>query len=176
MKRIILAAVLLFFAGKTFAQDDFPKHEVNLNILNVIWLSSVELGYEHYIAFNQSIEGEIFINDRFSFFPRKDGEKYNATSIKVGYNYYFDLDGNSGPYVNPFIKQRFGHFKYENGKSTSLNSFILGIGAGYQWNYNDTFIIAPYANIARNFGKEVNNDSKFWAIEPNLGIKIGYKF
>ena len=111
MKRIILAAVLLFFTGKTFAQDDFPKHEVNLNILNVIWLSSVELGYEHYIAFNQSIEGEIFINDRFSFFSRKDGEKYNATSIKVGYNYYFDLDGNSGPYINPFIKQRFGHFK-----------------------------------------------------------------
>ena len=56
MKRIILAAVLLFFTGKTFAQDDFPKHEVNLNILNVIWLSSVELGYEHYIAFNQSIK------------------------------------------------------------------------------------------------------------------------
>ena len=37
MKRIILAAVLLFFAGKTFAQDDFPKHEVNLNILNVLY-------------------------------------------------------------------------------------------------------------------------------------------
>ena len=167
MKRIILAAVLLFFTGKTFAQDDFPKHEVNLNILNVIWLSSVELGYEHYIAFNQSIEGEIFINDRFSFFSRKDGEKYN---------YYFDLDGNSGPYINPFIKQRFGNFKYEDGTKTSLNSFILGIGAGYQWNYNDTFIIAPYANIARNFGKGVNDDGKFWAIEPNLGIKIGYKF
>ncbi|AVM50579.1 DUF3575 domain-containing protein [Capnocytophaga sp. oral taxon 878] len=176
MKRIILAAMLLFASVKTFAQDDFPKHQVNLNVLNVIWLASVELGYEHFFAFNQSIEGEIFINDRFSFFTKKNGEKYSANSVKLGYNYYFDLDGNSGPYVNPFIKQRFGKFKYADNTETSLDSFIVGIGAGYQWNYNDTFVIAPYANIARNFGKGVKDDSKFWAIEPNLGIKIAYKF
>ena len=176
MKRIILAAMFLLATVKSFAQDDFRKHEVNLNVLNVIWLASVELGYEHYIAFNQSIEGEIFINDQFSFLPKKSGEKYNATSVKIGYNYYLDLDGNSGPYINPFFKQRFGKFTYEDGTKTNLNSFIVGIGAGYQWNYNDTFIIAPYANIARNFGKGLKEDSKFWAVEPNLGIKIGYKF
>ena len=176
MKKLIVAAMLLCMGTRAFAQDDFPKHEVNLNILNVIWLASVELGYEHYISFNQSLEGEIFINDQFSFLPKKSGEKYNATSFKVGYNYYFDLDGNSGPYINPFIKQRFGTFRYDDGSTTKLDSFILGIGGGYQWNYNDTFIVAPYANIARNFGKGVNNDNKFWAIEPNVGVKIGYKF
>ena len=65
MKKIVLAVILLVFSAKTFAQDDYPKHQVNLNILNVIWLSSVELGYEHYVAFNQSIEGELFINDQY---------------------------------------------------------------------------------------------------------------
>ena len=177
MKKIVLAVILLVFSAKTFAQDDYPKHQVNLNILNVIWLSSVELGYEHYVAFNQSIEGELFINDQYSFFFKKSGEKYNCTSFKLGYNYYFDLDGNSGPYINPFIKTRFGKFTYaDEVTKVNMNSFIVGLGAGYQFIYNDTFVIAPYANIARNFGKEVNGDSKFWAVEPNLGIKIAYKF
>ena len=175
MKKIIVAVMLMFFSAKTFAQSDFPQHQVNLNILNVIWLASVELGYEHYIAPNQSIEGTIFFNDRFSVFPKKSGEKYRATSIQIGYNYYFEEDGGTGLYVNPFIKQRFGTFS-EDGVNTRLDSFILGVGAGYQWNLDDTFIIAPFANIARNFGKQVNEKKKFWAIEPNFGIKIGYKF
>ena len=157
MKKIIVAAMLVFFSVKTFAQD--RQHQVNLNILNAIWLASVEVGYEHFIAENQSIEG-----------------KYSATSVKVGYNYYFEEDGGTGLYVNPFIKQRFGNYKYEDGSKTKLDSFILGIGVGYQWNYEDTFVVAPYANIARNFGKGVNDDKKFWAIEPNFGIKIGYRF
>ena len=88
---------------------------------------------------------------------------------------YFEEDGGTGLYVNPFIKQRFGTFS-EDGVKTRLDSFILGVGAGYQWNLDDTFIIAPFANIARNFGKQVNENKKFWAIEPNFGIKIGYKF
>jgi len=175
MKKIIVAVMLMFFSAKTFAQSDFRQHQVNLNILNVIWLASVELGYEHYIAPNQSIEGTIFFNDRFSVFPKKSGEKYKATSIQIGYNYYFEEDGGTGLYVNPFIKQRFGTFS-EDGVKTRLDSFILGVGAGYQWNLDDIFIIAPFANIARNFGKQVNENKKFWAIEPNFGIKIGYKF
>ena len=172
MKKIIVAAMLVFFSVKTFAQD--RQHQVNLNILNTIWLASVEVGYEHFIAENQSIEGELFFNDRFSVIPKGSG-KYNATSVKLGYNYYFEEDGGTGLYVNPFIKQRFGTFS-EDGVKTRLDSFILGVGAGYQWNLDDTFIIAPFANIARNFGKQVNENKKFWAIEPNFGIKIGYKF
>lgn len=173
MKKIIVAAMLVFFSVKTFAQD--RQHQVNLNILNTIWLASVEVGYEHFIAENQSIEGELFFNDRFSVIPKGSG-KYNATSVKLGYNYYFEEDGGTGLYVNPFIKQRFGNYKYNDGTKTKLDSFILGIGAGYQWNLDNTFVIAPYANIARNFGKGVNEDKKFWAIEPNFGIKIGYRF
>ncbi len=175
MKKIIVAAMLVFFSVKTFAQD--RQHQVNLIILNAIWLASVEVGYEHFIAENQSIEGELFFNDRFSVIP-KGGGKYNATSVKLGYNYYFEEDGGTGLYVNPFVKQRFGNYKYPDTKTnpTRLDSFILGIGAGYQWNLDNTFVIAPYANIARNFGKGVNEDKRFWAIEPNFGIKIGYRF
>ena len=155
-------------------QQDYPKNEIKLNILNAIAIASVEIGYEYFVDFNQSIEGEMFFNDRFSYFP-KDGGKFSATSFKLGYNYYFDLDNLSGPYINPFIKTRFGEYKKDN-EIKNLDSFILGIGVGYLWNYNDTFVVAPYVNIARNFGKGVANDSYFWVVEPNAGLKIGYRF
>lgn len=54
----------------TFAQTetnkDYSKGEVKINFLNTILLGSVELGYEHFIAKNQSIEFETHFNDRFS--------------------------------------------------------------------------------------------------------------
>lgn len=175
MKKIITVCLLLL-GTKVFAQNtqDYPKHEVKLNILNVIAIASVELGYEYFIDFNQSIDAEVFFNDRFSYFP-KDGGKYKATSFKLGYNYYFDLDNLSGPYINPFIKTRFGEWK-KDADIKNLDSFILGLGVGYLWNYNDTFTVAPYVNIARNFGKGVNEGNYFWAVEPNAGVKIGYRF
>ena len=77
MKKIIVAVMLMFFSAKTFAQSDFRQHQVNLNILNVIWLASVELGYEHYIAPNQSIEGTIFFNDRFSWYGKRPTEYFS---------------------------------------------------------------------------------------------------
>ena len=76
------------------------KNEAKLNILNVIAVPSIELGYEYYLDDNQSVDGEIFFIDRFSYFP-KDGGKFNATSFKVGYNYYFDSTDAVGIYLNP---------------------------------------------------------------------------
>lgn len=174
MKKLIVAAMLLCMGTKAFAQDDFPKHEVNLNILNVIWLASVELGYEHYISFNQSLEGEIFINDQFSFLPKKSGEKYNATSFKVGYNYYFDSSDAVGFYINPFLKTRFGKYTKDGEEDKNLNAFIIGVGVGYTWVFNSKFVVAPYANIARGFNNEVNKE--YLAVEPNAGVRLGFRF
>ena len=173
MKKKLFGLIMAMLPLSMFAQE--YKNEVKINVLNAVLRPSIELGYEYYLDENQSVDAEVIFLDRFSYWP-KNGGSYNATSFKVGYNYYFEEDGGTGLYVNPFIKQRFGNYKYNDGTKTKLDSFILGIGAGYQWNLDNTFVIAPYVNIARNFGKGVNEDKKFWAIEPNFGIKIGYRF
>ena len=173
MKKMMVALFALLsvssFAQKSF---DYPKNEVKINILNAIAIASIEVGYERFVGVNQSVEAELFFNDRFSYFGK--GKDYKCTSIKVGYNYYFDLEGLSGPFVNPFVKQRFGTYQKDENTSINMDSFILGIGVGYIWNYNDTFVVAPFANIGRNFSKAVNDE--FWAIEPNAGVRIGYRF
>ena len=58
--------------------------------------------------------------------------------------------------------------------TTDMNSFIVGLGTGYKWAWNNKFAIAPYANIARNFSSAVND--RFSAIEFNAGVSIGYRF
>ena len=119
--------------------------------------------------------------DKFSYWPKGDG-KFSATSIKVGYNYYFDSSDAVGFYINPFLKTRFGKYTEEKTKNdntkydeeTNLSAFIIGVGVGYTWVFNSKFVVAPYANLGRNFSSAVNE--RFWAVEPNAGVRLGFRF
>lgn len=172
MKKITTVLVLLL-AMATQANAQLRQNEARLNILNVLAIASAEVGYERYIDDNQSLSIDLLLNDRFSYSTKK---KFSATSLALGYNYYIgDEDNNqgSGIVISPFMKFRIGKLK-ESEAETKLNSFILGIGGGYKWVFNDVFTVNPFVNIARNFSSTVNN--RFMAIEPNAGINIGYRF
>ena len=174
MKKMFLSIAMALVSLGAFAQT--YKNEVKLNILNVIVRPSIELGYEYYLDDNQSVDAELMLLDRFSYWS-KNGGKFSATSFKVGYNYYFDSSDAVGFYINPFLKTRFGKFtEEENGVDveTKLNAFIIGVGVGYTWVFNSKFVVAPYANLGRNFSKPVNE--RFWAVEPNAGVRLGFRF
>lgn len=173
MKKIILFSVFILpIFG--FAQT---RHEVKLNILNTIVHASVEVGYEYFTSSSSSIGLDVLINDRFSYYPEDpdEGKEFNTNSVQLSYNFYFS-EG-QGYYVSPFVKYRFGDFEeMDKGVKTvtDMDSFILGLGVGYEWVWNDQFAFGPYANIARNFSEEVNDE--FASIELNGGIWIGYRF
>ena len=182
MKKMILSIAIALVSFGAFAQT--YKNEVKLNILNVIVRPSIELGYEYYLDDNQSVEGELMFLDKFSYWPKGDG-KFSATSFKVGYNYYFDSSDAVGFYINPFLKTRFGKYTEEKTKEennikstyeeeTNMAAFIIGVGVGYTWVFNSKFVVAPYANIGRNFSGPVNE--RFWAVEPNAGVRLGFRF
>lgn len=176
MKKIYTAFALLSISFYAQAQT---QNEVKLNILNTIILGSVEAGYERFIANDQSIGIEMMINDRFSYIAERKGrgKKFNTNSVALSYNFYLSNDRGSGYYFSPFFKYRFGdHEEIKNDikVKTDMNSAILGLGIGYKWIWRDTFTVAPYANVARNFSDEVND--RFSAVEFNAGIGIGYRF
>lgn len=174
MKKMFLSIAMALVSLGAFAQT--YKNEVKLNILNVIVRPSIELGYEYYLDDNQSVDAELMFLDKFSYWPKRSN-KFSATSFKVGYNYYFDSSDAVGFYLNPFLKTRFGKFTEEKDGAdveTKLNAFIIGVGVGYTWVFNSKFVVAPYANIGRNFSKPVNE--RFWAVEPNAGVRLGFRF
>ncbi|WP_121666210.1 autotransporter outer membrane beta-barrel domain-containing protein [Mesonia aquimarina] len=199
MKKTLFATFLsLIFAQQNFAQTtteestttktevvsttindtDFPKNEVKLNIANTIAIASVEVGYERFFDFHQSVAVEFLINDRINYHTESGSRKFNTNSLKLGYNYYFGNEtAGSGIYANPFLKYRFGDFEEEENNAkveTDMNAFMLGIGIGYKWNFNNKFVIGPYATVARNFSDEVKD--RFTAIEFNAGLTVGYRF
>ncbi|HLU50640.1 MAG TPA: hypothetical protein VKZ42_00630 [Flavobacteriaceae bacterium] len=185
--RIFLLAVLLL-AGSLTAQE-FPKNEIKYNIANTLAIASVEVGYEHFISYDGSIELEVFINDRINYHSEEGSRQFNTNSVKLGYNYYFGTNNpGSGFYLNPFVKYRFGDFEEkvdilsEEGEileedkkiTTDMSGFIVGIGAGYKWNFSNSFVVALYGNIGRNFSDEIKD--RFTAIEFYGGLGIGYRF
>jgi hypothetical protein len=182
MKKIILAIAGFFIIQNSFAQIDYMQNELKLNIGNTIAIASVEVGYERFLDFNQSIDAEILINDRMNYHSEKNSRQFNTTSFKVGYNFYFGTESSGSEFfANPFAKIRTGEFtevvqveEEDVRRVTDMGAFIIGIGGGYKWNFNDSFVLGPYANIGRNFSNEVKD--RFSAVEFNAGFSVGYRF
>lgn len=191
MKKLVFGIFLLFFSHFCFSQttepSPYPNSEVNLNIANTIAIASVEVGYEYFIGFNQSVGIKVLINDRMNYHLENGSDKFNTNSVKLNYNFYFGAyNPGSGVYVQPFVKYRFGNFKEkktvkddfgdssEIAQKTNMDTFMIGIGIGYEWNFSNSFVIGPFANIARNFSEEVQD--RFSAIDFNAGLNVGYRF
>ena len=176
MKKTYLILSLLL--ATTFAKaqtEEYPKNEVKLNIANTIAVASVEVGYERFVAFNQSVEIIGLINDRMNYHSESGSRKFNTNSIKIGYNYYFNQESaGAGIYANPFVKYRFGDFEKDGEETVDMDTFMVGLGAGYKWNFGDKFVLGPFVNIARNFSEDVKD--RFSAIEFNAGFNVGYRF
>jgi hypothetical protein len=175
------AVVLFVFLGLVnFAQSqslENPRGEVRLNFLNTIIIGSVELGYEQFLAPDQSIGVELHINDRFNYRSAGSGRDFDATSILLSYNFYFAGDENGKLHISPFFKYRFGEFRESvdgaGPEVTNLNSGYIGLTGGYRWNYNN-FAFGPFASIARGFSSEVAD--RFSVIEFRAGLNVGYRF
>jgi len=186
MKKLAIAICALTATANVQAQ---ALNEVELNIFNTIVNQSIEIGYEHFIDRDQSVGVDLLINDRFSYFGQnKKAEKFkqfNTNAVAVNYSFYFggnDDEHASGLYAQPFLKYRFGDYEHAEEvapgeykvQTTDMNSFIIGVGAGYKLVKNDAFTVSPFVNIARNFNEEVADE--FMGIEINAGINIGYRF
>ncbi|MCM4154900.1 DUF3575 domain-containing protein [Gramella sp. AN32] len=186
MKKIVLLCLMIFSLHFAFSQNADKLNEVKLNIANTIAIASVEVGYERFVDFNQSLEFVALFNDRINYHSQKGSRNFNTNTYKLGYNYYFGEEySGSGLYMNPFLKLRTGEFtetvrasdgdaEFDQEKVTDMGSFLIGVGAGYKWNFNDTFVLGPFINVGRNFSDEVKD--RFSAIEFNAGFNIGYRF
>lgn len=181
--RYIAVTLFLFLLGIRAHSQDIPYNEVNYNLLNTLLFASVEVGYEFFIDYDQSVGAKVLINDRRNFRSESGGSKYSTNSLQVNYTYYFGEENpGSGIYVQPFVKYRFGNFK-ENERmlgaerqqaKTNMNSFIIGAGVGYEWNFSNSFVMGPHFNIGRGFGKE--SKDRFSALEWYGGFTVGYRF
>lgn len=191
MKNKLIIALSLLVFGINYAQEESKNrvNEVKVNFLNTIAIASVEVGYERFFGGDQSLELNVFINDRFSYYTEntKDGKEFKTNSLGLAYNFYFsDKKNGTGYYLSPFFKYRFGDYTrkeelrdsfnnpYIGSVTTDISSPILGLGLGYKWVWNQKLAVGTLFSLGRNFSKPVNE--LFTAVETNCAITIGYRF
>lgn len=171
MRKFLLAMLVL---GSVAASAQ-AKHEVKWNIGNTIAFASVEVGYEYLFEEHQSIGAELLINDIYNMSIGRQVKDFKTNSFQLSYNYYTG-GRESGFVISPLLKFRTGEYrKTENDPVIDMDSFVLGAGVGYKWNFNDKFVFGPYANVGRNFSDEVNDEFNA-AVEFYAGFGIGYRF
>ncbi|MDP2041492.1 MAG: outer membrane beta-barrel protein [Algoriphagus sp.] len=190
MKKITLSAFfVMVLAVSAFSQQVISssgnsnpylrnfENEVKFNFLNLILLSSFEVGYERFLSENHSLDIQLHLNDRFGYNLETDGKKFKTNSIQAAMNFYFGNNPNGRFHAYPLLKLRFGDYEEPimgGISSTDMTAFILGAGAGYKWEVSEHFAFGPYASLARNFSDQVS--SKFTGIELNAGFSLGYRF
>jgi len=182
MRKVVLA--FAFLGGMASVQAQ-ALNEVKLNIFNTIVNRSVEVGYEYFFEKDQSVGLDVMFNDRFSYWSESNRQgkykRFNTNSVALNYNYHFGgMSGEhaSGMVVSPFLKYRFGNYEKDINANQRLkvdmDSFIIGVGIGYKIVKNDAFTITPFANIGRNFSRDVTDE--FPGVEFNAGINLGFRF
>lgn len=171
MKKLAFLAFGLFALGAS-AQSN---HEIKWNIGNTIGFASVEVGYEYIFDDNQSVGAEFLINDVYNMSIGRQVKDFSTNSFQLSYNYYISGRNNS-LVISPLLKFRTGTYqKTESDPEINMDSFILGLQAGYKWIFNDKFTLGPYASIGRNFSDEVNDEFN-GAVEFHAGFGLGFRF
>jgi hypothetical protein len=173
MKKCLLVLVAVFFLQQSLYAQEHAMSEVRLNFLNLIALGKVEVGYEKFIAKDQSLGLELHLNDRYAYRSTNSDRRFSTTALQLSYQFYFAGENDHRVFLFPFFKYRFGEF-VEPTRVTNMNSGLIGLGGGYKWAFNDKFSFGPFASIARGFSEEVQN--RFSAVEYNLGFTVGVRF
>ncbi|MCS5491618.1 DUF3575 domain-containing protein [Algoriphagus limi] len=187
MKKILITFLMIGLVGFSYGQNVISSssgnstseftNEVKVNFLNLIALGSIEAGFEKYLSDDHSLDLQVHLNDRFGFNSQKNGKNYKTNSVQASMNFYFGNNPNGRFYLFPLAKIRFGEFEepLDGGiATTNMNSFLLGVGGGFKWEFSPHFAFGPYGSIARGFSDEVAE--RFTRIEFNAGFSLGYRF
>lgn len=172
MKHLFITLAIGFSAMATAQR---ATHEVKWNVVNTIALASVEVGYEYFLDDSQSVGVELHINDVFNWSVNRQAKDFDTNSIVGSYNFYTGQNA-SGVVISPQMKARFGSYqKTEGSPKIDMDSFMLGIGLGYKWNFHDKFTFGPHGFVGRNFSDDIRDEFDT-PVEFGLGFSVGYRF
>ena len=181
MKKLIVAAAILFAATGLKAQEVSPKQAIKINPLSLFVVTG-NVAYEHATSDNQSFQVGVFYSG-----VSISGLKYSGLGITPEYRFYFAGHKNAldGVYAAPFV--RFQSFTFKE-KSTAYKANYTSFGGGGIIGWEKTsrsgFVIDLFAGPAINAGKFKNEaDEDAFDISAGVdgcgiraGISLGFAF
>ena len=180
LKKLSFFLMTFFALGNLSAQEEQPKdsiqtkHEVRLDIFQLIVLPGIELSYEHYIDDVSSWGVSTFFN-----FDRSYSEGYRFESFEVSpyYRLYFRAkkDHNSGFFVQPFVSLTQGvydNYDGSNGYYSESDYFGFAAGAliGRKWVNKLKYTFEIHVGVGRFLNFEEGS------AYPRINFAIGKRF
>ena len=171
--------------------DDSPKNEFQLNALNLLIFSALDMSYEHIINDESSFGVSMLVSldgtDRFSDY---DNPYYNeGFALSPYYRIYFGNKPYAGFFVESFVMFSKGHYDYYSSNDTScydclsvdddystykikpFNELGIGFAFGAKYLTRRNFSVSIFGGIARNF-----LTSHGPGVAPKVGISLGRRF
>lgn len=185
----------IFFCWSINAQNNaakdslITKHEVRLDIFQLIVLPGIDVSYERFIDDLSSWGVSAFINfdDEFS-----EAYRFEHFEISPYYRLYFKKNNahNSGFFVQPFLSLTSGEYDYyseelnfnaaNNSSDYGVNDFFgLAGGAliGRKWVNQKRYTFEIHAGVGRYFVLESDSNAyRDGTAYPRINFSIGRRF
>ncbi len=184
---ILLCIVTITTAQKNkeiYPQDLNKKHELKINVFNLVALSSVNASYERLINKDASFGFDVFYNTNNNF--DDDLRKYSLTSY---YRWFFsEKFATRGFFVEGFgmlntqEAKEYNSFTDDLGNITSNSTikertdFALGIAVGGKFVTKKNFVAEVFIGLGRNLFNIKPDDFFDTNLVSRGGISLGYRF
>ena len=186
LKKLSFFLVTFFALGNLSAQEEQPKdsvqakHEVRLDIFQLIVLPGIELSYEHYIDDVSSWGVSTFFNFDRSY---SEGYRFESFEISPYYRLYFRAkkNHNSGFFVQPFLSITEGVYdlyseNYDYYEEADFFGLAGGALIGRKWVNRKNYSFEIHAGVGRFFVFEEGNTFQEGTAYPRINFAIGKRF
>lgn len=170
MKKTLLILTFIIAVINTNAQ----KHEVKMNVLDMIAFKSLNITYQYIISDESGAGVSVFfpLADQQNIFSQD--EKFSITPF---YRHYFELSGMSDVFAEAFFAINSGEGEVDSliggGKRViEYTDGAFGFAFGKSYISDKGLVAEAYVGAGRNLF-DVEGAPNF---VPRIGINIGYRF
>ena len=176
MKLLTTSLIALLISVSAFAQQSFPRNEIQVNLGSTILFLYPEISYERILTEDTSIGvsigfgGTEYFSQNFNFTPFfrwfLSGNRESASIPGAG----FFIEANSSFYSRNGVSSRFDRDENTVYLDNVQNAFAAGIGLAIGWkhvtqnNWVGEFMLGGGRNLVDN------------GAYPRIGISIGRRF
>lgn len=157
-----------------------PKHEIRLDIFQLIVLPGIDLAYEHFIDDVSSWGVSAFFNFDRSYY---EGYRFESFEISPYYRLYFRANKapNSGFFVQPFLSVTEGVYdlyseNYDNYDEANFFGLAGGALIGRKWVNRKNYSFEIHLGVGRFFVFEKGSAYQEGTAYPRINFAIGKRF
>lgn len=189
-KHLLILLMLPLFSLAQNEETKVYKGEIKSNLFDLVIGKSFNVGYEHFLKGNQSIQFDVTLFDTYSYLDASYLENNDLIGLQASYNIYFSKNKKQNGFMFfPYLKYRTGtqevsdYYFYEpisgnyveQTREYDLSGLEAGFGIGHKWLFNDKISLMVGTQIARNLTNTKAISDYYSDINFKAHVTLGFR-